>query len=429
MQTRAFWIICLLSALSLRPVAVAAQNAFVPGVQLDVLHELNYFTVGPYTYSPLVVDRNGALYGTSPFGGPFDAGSVFRLSPPSWTLQILHAFQGGGDGAQPYGGVLLDSSGAAYVGACNGGPFNSGMVVKLSPPTTGASSTPWVETVLHTFTGGADGAGPCSTLISDVSGSLYGTAYSGGTYNAGLVFKLSPASSGVTSWSESVLYTFTGGPDGRTPLAGLLAQRGVLYGMTEFGGSNRLGTAFALSPSSSADSPWTESVIYTFGAGLDGFWPSNALVADSRGWLYGVAMGGPASFGIAFRLAPVTMTGTWRFTRLHAFTAGADGGSPSGLVWDGNGGLVGTAAIGGSGFADAGNGLVFELSPGKPWAERVLHVFRNNGDGADPISGLVADSSGALYGSTARSDANGTNGGRVFRLRYTIRNFWPRSRR
>jgi uncharacterized repeat protein (TIGR03803 family) len=372
MRLPAFWTIYLVCALSLEPVGAVAQNGFVPGVQLDVLRALNYSTVGPYTYSPLVVDRNGTLYGTSPSGGAFDAGSVFRLSPPSWTLQVLHTFQGGSDGAQPYGGVLLDGSGAVYVSACDGGPFSSGMVVKLSPPTSGAASTPWIETVLHTFTGGVDGGGPCSTLIRDVSGSLYGTAYAGGVYNAGVVFKLSPAFGEGTSWSESVVYTFTGGADGGTPLAGLVADRGVLYGMTEFGGSNRVGTAFALSPASSSVGPsWTERVIHDFG-GLDGFWPSSALVADSRGWLYGVAMGGPASFGIAFRLAPVTPDWRWQLTLLHAFTAGADGGSPSGLILDGNGGLVGTAEIGGSGFADAGNGLVFKLSLGKPWEERVL---------------------------------------------------------
>src|SRR5579859_4853818 len=122
------------------------------------------------------------------------------------------------------------------------------------------------EQTLYNFSGYADGGNPLSSLMMDAAGNLYGTTFVGGANGAGEVFELSPSAGG--GWTESVLYSFTGGADGANPyLADVIFDAaGNLYGTTVGGGAHNLGVVFELTPTSGG---WSKSVLYSFAGGND----------------------------------------------------------------------------------------------------------------------------------------------------------------
>ena len=152
------------------------------------------------TITGTISDATGALYGTTANGGvDQNYGTAFKLTPPAtpggaWTQTVLYKFTGG-DGANPYAGLIADASGALYGAASGGGPYNAGTVFKLTPPA--APGEAWSESVLYGFTGGSDGGFPLAALMSDDSGALYDTANGGGTYSDGTVFRLALTASFV----------------------------------------------------------------------------------------------------------------------------------------------------------------------------------------------------------------------------------------
>ena len=156
-------------------------------------------------------------------------------------------------------------------------------------------------------------------------------------------------------------------------------------------------------------------VLYSFQDGTDGAVPATGLIADKTGNLYGTttnAGGAPCDLhcGSIFELSPpAARRGPWTFTILHDFTGGKDGGLPQGNVTFGpDGSLYGTANVGGT-HGKFGDGVLFQLRPGKRhWTETVLHDFGRGSDGRNPHGGLVADGKGNLYGTTA-------NGGKYYR--------------
>jgi uncharacterized repeat protein (TIGR03803 family) len=211
-----------------------------------VLHTFTGGSDGSFPEAGLIFDSAGNLYGTTEIGGTYNAGTAFKLSPASgggYTEMVLHSFTYGSDGAVPTAGLIFDSAGNLYGTTSYGGnpTSNSGAVFELSP----ASGGGYTETVLHNFTGGSDGGNPYASLVLDSAGNLYGTAEGGGTSNNGTVFKMSPASGG--GYTETVLYSFTGGSDGQSPEGGLIFDSaGNLYGTTNTGGTSRIGTAFEI---------------------------------------------------------------------------------------------------------------------------------------------------------------------------------------
>jgi uncharacterized repeat protein (TIGR03803 family) len=260
----------------------------------------------------LVFDAAGNLYGTTAQGGQLGLGLVFQLTPDgkgNWTAKVIHAFGKGRDGGLP-AGLTIDSQGNLF-GTTFAGYEVAGAAYELTPQRNGK----WKRTVLHGFTGGKDGEFPSGNLILDAAGNLYGTAESGGAasnsngcdFGCGTVFKLTP---GAKAWTFSVLYSFTGGQDGRQP-DGTLAfdASGNLYGTTETGGGTGCdfgygcGTAFELSPS--AKGPWTEAVLHSFQKQPDGLKPQGALLPDSQGNWYGTtSVGGANSDGTVFKITP-----------------------------------------------------------------------------------------------------------------------------
>jgi len=240
--------------------------------------------------APVVFDRHGNLYGTTPTGGKFGNGVVFKMrvdSTGTWHFKVLHNFTGGVDGL---GGsasrLLIDSAGNIYGVCTSGGANSAGNVYKLS-----VVQGKWQLTPLYSFQGGAsDGASPYSGLIFDKSGNLYGTTYYAGANTQGTVYKLTP---GANGWTETVLYNFKGGSDGSSPISGLIAgAKGNLYGTTSAGGSStcNCGTVYKLTPGGNGS--WTESVSYRFTGPPDGRFAYNSLVSDSKGTFYGTTVGG-----------------------------------------------------------------------------------------------------------------------------------------
>jgi uncharacterized repeat protein (TIGR03803 family) len=224
-------------------------------------------------------------------------GAVFELSPPkkqggNWTEKVLHAFAAGTDGFNPNGGLVLDSEGAVYgttpLGGnqlCNFGNGQVGCGIAFELTSSNRRVGPWTEKVLHRFTEKPDGGGPNGGLIFDAKGSLYGTAGGGGRYGSGVVFRLSRERSG--QWVESVLYDFTGGDGGQGPNGPLrFDSDGNLYG-TAIGGAYFSGVVFRLSRPPRLGSSWIFSLLYSFLGIPDGHYPTDGLVIHDGNHLYG----------------------------------------------------------------------------------------------------------------------------------------------
>jgi uncharacterized repeat protein (TIGR03803 family) len=204
---------------------------------------------GGFPSSDLVMDNSGNLYGVTLLGGANNVGAVYRLSPPvsqgaPWTETVLFSFSGP-DGSSPFGRLLLDKSGALYGTTSGGGPSQAGTVFKLTPQ----AGDFWTQEVLYSFSGGSDGGNPEAGVIMGQNGRLFGTASTGGTgtLSGGVVFRLDPPIVVGGAWTETVLKSF-GGPDGFRPLSRLVSRNGALYGTTSAGGLNGTGTVFKLVP-------------------------------------------------------------------------------------------------------------------------------------------------------------------------------------
>jgi len=255
----------------------------------------------------VIRDGAGNLYGTTLTGGagsvacslPNGCGVVFKLSP-SGKETVLHAFTNGADGGSTASGVTRDPAGNLNGTAPQGGAANNGVVYKLD--------TAGNYTVLYSFTGGSDGGSPNGAVILDAAGNLYGTAPQGGivtgpcqsSNGCGVVYKLDPAG------HQTVLYTFTGGADGSQPYGGVLRDSaGNLYGNTYAGGAGKgglgCGVVYKL------DAAGNYSVLYTLtsGGANDGCSPGFGLLGDAVGNLFGTThAGGTRNTGVVFKIAP-----------------------------------------------------------------------------------------------------------------------------
>ena len=277
---------------------------------------------------------------------------------------------------------------------------------------------------------------------------------------AGMFMYLAPmAASSAASYFKTI-YSFpavSGGavPDGSTPTAGLTGTAsGELFGTTTRGGSYDVngyggGVAFRLSPPTSQNKNWTETVLHAFTGFNDGIFPSNGnVLVDKTGAVYGTTDGNGSfiecghnenkSCDTIYKLSPPTKaTGAWAYSLLHIFSHISSGYLPvGGVIIDKNGALIGAAKAGGnmncqSSFSNQqgskGCGLIYELtSPAKgktEWTYSVIYRFTGKGDGGLPAATLLADpdGSGVLYG-TASTGGNGNctfgtaNCGVVFKL-------------
>ncbi|MGA2902448.1 MAG: choice-of-anchor tandem repeat GloVer-containing protein [Candidatus Korobacteraceae bacterium] len=294
----------------------------------------------------------------------------------------------------------------------------AGLLILLVAATAAQAQT---LTVLHAFTGGADGANPAAGLTMDSGGRLYGTAEAGAE-GFGTVFKIARSGS---SWTFAPLYVFTGGTDGGSPAAAVtFGPDGVIYGTAQYGGNlsachepfwTGCGVVFELRPSSTPPrtvfGAWNETVIFQFNF-TDGALPASEVLFDAAGNLYGTTIGGgsvedgrqPGSgedcdyhCGVVYELSKVN--GSWDQTAVYLFTEDSGSNPYAGLVFDHQGNLYGAASFTGP----AGYGSIFELTPsGSGFGERLVHAF-SSGDGGPVYSTLVMDAAGNLYGANPGS--------------------------
>lgn len=304
-------------------------------------------------------------------------------------------------------------------------------------------------TVIHDFTGGADGAYPYTGLTIDRAGNLYGTASVGGfrgndcasiggsVGGCGNIFKLSRAGS---SWVFAPLYQFKGtfpNGDGAWPYGRVIfGPDGALYGTTLDGGvggencgasgPGGCGTVFKLTPSptfcSTVLCSWQETRLYAFTGTPDGINPEGEIAFDAAGNLYGATeTGGSGGNGTLFRLT--SAHGSWPETVLYNFQGRNDGGGPrGGVAVDQSGNVYGTTWSGGA--EDFGTVIQLESS-GPGWTLNTLHSFGVGDDGFGSYASVIIDQSGNLYGATVNGDPNGaayvyelspSNGGWAYNL-------------
>lgn len=378
-------------------VSVAAPRV-ARSQQFSMLYQFQCAEDGCLPYGPLARDAAGNLYGAAGANyGEVKPGDVYEFSKLG-VLTVLYDFTGvGGDGDGPSGVVLVGD--ALYGTTAFGGYTNYGTVFKLSKDG---------EKILYRFTGPpTDGEFAESSVILDNAKNIYGTtavggdgSCDGGVVSCGTVYMVTPGG------KETILHSFSGAPDGQEPMQPLtLDASGALYGTTYFGGQATCGsdpfgcgTVFKLTPA--GDGTWSESVLYRFTGGADGEFPSSALTIDAEGNLYGTTNAGgelsKCAGGGCGTIFKISKAG--QFSVLYTFTGGADGANPDGnLLLDAHGNFYGTAGGGGNTTCPYGCGNIFKLTPSGHLS--VLHSF-NGTQGDTPAGGQITDGHGTLYGVT-----------------------------
>jgi uncharacterized repeat protein (TIGR03803 family) len=406
--------------LFLLPALIAGLGLITAGrVTAQTFTTLHSFTATPGStnsdgvapYAGLILSGN-TLYGTAELGGSSGYGTVFAVNTDGTGFTNLYSFSAlsnstNSDGARPYAGLIL-SGNTLYGTAFNGGSSSNGTVFKVNTGGTGFTN-------MHSFTAisgypgiNSDGAYPVAGLI--LSGdTLYGTAYGGGSSGNGTVFKVNTNGTGFT-----ILQSFSFSVDGSAPAAGLILSGNTLYGTAYGGGSWGWGTVFKVNTGGTG---FTNLHSFTAisgypGINSDGGNPQAGLILSGT-TLYGTAYsGGSSAYGTVFA---VNTNGTG-FTNLHSFNGGSDGARPyAGLILSGTT-LYGTAVTGGS----SGNGTVFAVNTDGT-GFMTLHSFTatsgsspsTNSDGANPYAGLILSGT-TLYGTANRGGSSGN--GTVFSL-------------
>src|SRR5579862_1010734 len=319
----------------------------------------------------LIEGNDGNFYGTTSRGGANNTGTVFQVTSAG-TLTSLHSFTSS-DGVDPEAGLVQGSDSNLYGTTFRGGANDSGTVFQVS--TTG------VFTNLHSFTGGADGALPFGGLVQGSDGNFYGTTSRGGATDTGTVFQIT--SGGVLT----TLYSFTGGADGATPMAGVVqGQDGNFYGTTFLGGTNNDGTVFQIATNGAL------TTLYQFGNRLDGKNPRATLVQTGDGFFYGTTYaGGQGDNGTVFKVISNSSTGV--LNTVFRFT-GPTGRKPrAALIQARDGYLYGTSFLGGFNY-----GNVFQLMSNGVLT--TIYNFKGGTDGGVPYGAVVEASDGYFYGTT-----------------------------
>ena len=369
----------------------ACAGPLAAGTQLEIIANANAPTVdwarGPWVYS------SGNFYGASQFGGASSMGSLFRCDPATGQYFLLHSFSGGNGGTSPSTGLFESPTNGRLYGTTYGGMNNAGTLYRIDKPGN------FFETI-HQFTA-ATGGNPDSIPMQASNGKLYGVVGSGGDNGFGGIYSINLDGSGY-----QLLRSFTGTGGGTRGkglnCAGLVeGPGGILYGVTETGGSEDKGVFFAMSLNG-----LTYNVFREWPAsGLRK--PNQRLLLASDGALYGAASeGGTGNRGGIFR---ITTSGA--FTELHHFDESSEGYYAAGALVEGGDGFL----YGSTFFTD---GALFRMAKdGSSFA--VLHQFGGApNDGVQPSAPLIETAPGVFYGTTI---AGGTNSnGVVFRLTTTV---------
>jgi uncharacterized repeat protein (TIGR03803 family) len=398
------------------------------------------YGTGPNNNGSLLRLANGHLIGVVPSGGSTGFGLVFEEIPPTkknpqWRYRVIYNFMGHQDGAYPYSGLTLGDNGILYGMTEYDGftnyPAGCGVVYQLTPPAMGRTGK-WAETVLYTFAapGSTDGCRPYNNqlLVDSATGSLFGTTeYGGGAANAGTLFRLDPPAAGG-SWTETVLYRFSGGQnDGGNP-TGQLAQAswGDIYGTAQNGGDFNAGTAWTYIASTSQFSS-----MYEFHGGSDAASPRGGLIGpfltfpggsqyDFLGTSYagGGSANCPGGCGTVFVITLEPVISETTDAVVHAFS-GADGMGPvTGLTLIAGAAWGVTSAGGGNTNCGDGCGALFkapEMHTGNHLYFSYSPVYSFTGsDGFLPETGVAGDENGNVYGLTDAGPLNSGHYGTIY---------------
>ena len=353
----------------------------VAQASFEVLHSFVGGTGdGANAFSGLIQGSDGFFYGTTQRGGAFNAGTVYRMTS-SGTVTILHSFTGGADGGLPSTTLIQGDDGLLYGTALTN---SKGFGAVFSVTTSGTVK------VLHSFEGyPTDGAGPYASLVKGRDGNLYGATFNGGPSNAGTVYRLTPEG------SFTILYAFKGMSDGAGPFAAL-----VQAADDSFYGTTRTGAIYKVSPGGAF------AVVHQMNAETEGETVDSALALGTDGNLYGTARGGgPTDRGTVLRVTPGGAV-----TVLHAFEGKADGDAPeSGLITGADGSFYGTTA---GAYGARNGGRVFRITPAGVF--KVLHAF--DPSDSSPYAPLLLGSDGSFYGTTIGGSSTSSGRSIVFRL-------------
>ena len=378
--------------------AIAAFSFYGPAA-----HAQTYKNYRPGTGARPVAGvtiRGDFVFGTASYGG-LGSGDVYEIKH----LGDLYGFnEGEFDPPGPQARVLFGPDGHLYGTFTDS--FSNSFVFNLIPSPTicrTAQCQPWKVNVLHAFTG-SDGTQPgYGDLTWDQQGNIYGTTVTGGTKELGVVYEMMPPVPPSQTWTESVIWNFTG-PDGENPQNAVVFDgNGNLLGTAKQGGANGFGTVFKLTPSGNG---WTEMNIHDFQGGSDGEYPIAGLMTDSSGNIYGATSdGGSGGGGTVFELAPSGNTYTYRLLYSFSGQQGNSCGPWATLSMDAAGNLYGTTYCDGT-YA---GGAVFELTNTQNgWLYTSLHDFPAfHGDGYLPISNVAFDANGNLWGTASRDTGGG----------------------
>lgn len=362
-------------------------RAAVDGSGHEILRHLGETDADPASpQAGLVVGLDQRLYGTTVAGGTYGKGTVYSISRDGVDFTVLHSFSGSSDGSSPVAGLLLGSDDLLYGTAYTGGSWGNGTLFRLAADGTGF-------TVLHNFGSSIDdGKLPQTTVIELLDGSLCGTTLIGGSLTArgvGTIYRI--ARDGT---SYSLLHKF-GGSSGSADLflSGIgQATNGLLFGTTARGGDYDYGTLFRLATDGSAF-----EIIHHFrfsgSPGLDGAYPIGALVSDGNGALLGTTQaGGLHNGGTIYRIGG---DGT-SYSIIHEFY-GFDRGAtePLGMFLS-DADLFVTAAYGCIAHFPGHGGVVRLNADGSGYFP--ITAFRPLSGEAPPGDGLVRDEAGNLYG-------------------------------
>ena len=354
------------------------------GTGYSMMHTFTGGSDGASPYGSLTLYGTD-LYGMTNYGGANSDGTIFKIaadgSSPDYGYQLKHSFSGGNDGGNnPYGSLLV-YSGFLYGMTLRGGYYSSaegdlGIIFKMSPGSSGIS-------IIHRFS--EDGNQSYSDFVSDGT-KLFGMTYGGGFNGVGTVFSMNPDGS-----DYNVLHEFAGGNDGTNPKEGLLLYNNVLYGTTQQGGTGNNGTIFKINKDGSG-----YSILYSFAASGDGQNPIGSLIVVNDGLndiLYGMTQGGdPGIYGTIFQYN----IGTSLYNNIYNFVNDTKGGIPYGNLIFYNDYLYGTTS---DATGNTTSGTIFKAKKDGTTLD-VLHYFGYIADdGLSPTCGMILDN-GTLYGTT-----------------------------
>jgi hypothetical protein len=194
-----------------------------------------------WPYGPLTMDMAGNLYGVSYGGGANKFGTAYKLTAPAtegglWSNSVLYSFGEGEQGCIPEGNVVLDRSGRLYGLTSGCGALGNGVFFQLTPTESG----PWLESILHAFSSTDGGGGSPSLALDTHANVFYGTSYYAGGF--GVAYQIAPPVTRGGAWTDTVLHSFSGGSDGAYPVGPIVWDaNGVLY-------STSYSTAFSITP-------------------------------------------------------------------------------------------------------------------------------------------------------------------------------------